>query len=137
MHAELIKKLQSGLKLKNKSLDYCSKLLAAYEANQLKQQNPVPKYYTIHHTGIDYLAEFNREFKSNEVFLFITFIDETNTGKLYIKGSEEQINSIGSEIADILEGKFNKKGGFIQGRFNNIKKITECDNKIKMFFEKN
>lgn len=137
MHAELIKKLQSGLKLKNKSLEYCSKLLAAYEANQLKQQTPLPKYYTIHHTGIDYLAEFTREFRSNEVFLFITFIDETNTGKLFIRGSEDQINSIGSEIADTLDGKFNRKGGFIQGRFNNIKKINECNKKLQMFFEKN
>lgn len=135
MHIELIKKLQSGLKVKNKSLEYCCKLLASYEANQLKQQNPLPKFYTIHHTGIDYLSEFNREFKSNDVFLFITFIDETSSGKLFIKGTEEQINTIGTEITDLLDGKFNKKGNLIQGRFNNIKKIIECDKKLKNYFD--
>lgn len=123
------------MKQKNKSLDYCAKLLGAFEANEIKRQNPLPQYHIIHHAGIDFLSEFNREFKTDKVFLFITFTDETNTGKLFIKGSEDQINTIGTQITDILDGKFNKSNTYIQGRFNNIKKLNECDKLIKIFFE--
>lgn len=136
-HVELIKKLQTNLKVANKSLDKCLKDIAVQEAVKLSAISPAPKYVCLHRSGNDgdFLPFFLREFKAGNTLLFVTFNDGSDKGKMYLQGDPEDVAVLGPLLCELMEGKGSSKNDKYQAKITNMKPIKLCEEKITEHFK--
>jgi len=111
---------------------------AVNEANKLKAIQPAPKFYIVNRSdGIepDYINTFLREANIDDVLLFVTISDDTGKGQFTMRGNNtSDVQHLGSIMSETLDGKGNGKNNIYQAKFNNAKKLNECENKIIEYF---
>lgn len=136
-HFDLTKKLQNTVKTNQKLLKNLARELAAFEIEKFKS-SPEKRFYIIHrHDGIDqdFMSFFMKGVSSAvDTLIFITLGDDKGAS-FNLQGPAGVVEKLGPQICSLLDGKGNGKGGRFQGKFSNFKKVTDCDNLIKNFFE--
>ncbi|CAD7090231.1 unnamed protein product [Hermetia illucens] len=128
-HIDLIEKLQSNQKSKQKAFLQLLKDFAVAEASKLRSLESKPKFFSLHRRdGIepDFISTFLRN-APDDIFYFMTVGDTTGKGHMVLKGDEEIIKKISAEFLELLDGKGNGKGKSFQAKVNNLAKINECE----------
>ncbi|XP_025830493.1 alanyl-tRNA editing protein Aarsd1-B-like [Agrilus planipennis] len=138
-HYELVERLQKNTKLINKNLQSVLKELAIAEAQKLKNSVPHPKFF-IHYkkeADVDYINTFLREINDTETvtFLFLAVGDEKTTGNIVLYGQESDVQNLGNQISNILEGKGAGKGKKFQAKVTKMANMKKAEELIKNHFK--
>lgn len=120
------------------------KEIATFEAEKLKSLPELPRWYSLHREdGIepDFINAFLRsapaisDSTTGLALCFLTVGDGTGKGHLVLQGQPDIISVLGPALCEILDGKGNGKGARFQAKVNNLKRLGECERKIKAYFE--
>lgn len=130
--------MQTNQKVIQRNFQKLLKEIAILEAEKVKNLHPLPKYYSLHRQdGIepDFISTFLRNAPEN-VFYFLSVSDPISMkGHMTLHGDSELIQNFGSQFIELLDGKGNGKGNFYQAKINNLKKLNECEEKLRKYFE--
>lgn len=86
-------------KVLSRNLQTVLKDLAVFEARQLKETLPLPKYYMLHRKEADpdFMNLFIKIFDSTEVFLVLSVGNEKGAGNIVIYGEEYDVAALGNK----------------------------------------
>lgn len=127
--------MKDNVKSSQKMIVKLLKELAAAEAT--KTNASTSKYSFVHRTDgqeSEFIAPFLKQITDKQKLVFVTTADESAKGKFILQGNEADVAALGPAISQILDGKGNGSKGRYQAKVNNLKKIAECENIIRMHF---
>ncbi|XP_055590442.1 alanyl-tRNA editing protein Aarsd1-A isoform X2 [Uranotaenia lowii] len=137
-HINLVKELQSTVKLAQKTSKKLITEAALLEANKLNSMDPIPRFYSVHRQDgpdSDFMNCFARNVSSPNCFLFLTNGDDSGkSGQMVLQGLSEDILKLGDKICELLEGKGNGKGTRYNAKVTKLKAIDQCQTLIESYF---
>nr|CAD7395340.1 unnamed protein product [Timema poppensis] len=135
-HVNLVDKLQKSLKLTNKNLQTVLKDLAVLEAEKLKRQDPLPKYYCLHRKegDTDFMNVFINEVSNQKVLLFLTVGEYKGAGQMVLYGESQPVSQLGPKVCEMLKGKGAGKGPKFQAKVSNMENRAQAEHIIEQYF---
>lgn len=87
------------MKTLSKNLQSVLKDLAVMEAKNLKNLDPLPKYFSLHKKEAepDFMNVFIKELGRTDIFLFLSTGDEKAVGNIVLYGEEKYVFDLGSQ----------------------------------------
>uniref|UniRef100_A0A182R809 Alanyl-transfer RNA synthetases family profile domain-containing protein n=1 Tax=Anopheles funestus TaxID=62324 RepID=A0A182R809_ANOFN len=140
-HIELAKKLQTTVRITQRTAKKLTTELATAEAEKLNalRANGPPMYVLLHRNDgqeSDFINTFLRVVKLPDCFFFLTNADTDGSGKgqLVLQGRPEDVAKLGPEICSLLEGKGNGKGTRFNAKVNKLKNVPQCEKLVREHF---
>ncbi|XP_049301541.1 alanyl-tRNA editing protein Aarsd1-A [Anopheles funestus] len=140
-HIELAKKLQTTVRITQRTAKKLTTELATAEAEKLNalRANGPPMYVLLHRNDgqeSDFINTFLRVVKLPDCFFFLTNADTDGSGKgqLVLQGKPEDVAKLGPEICSLLEGKGNGKGTRFNAKVNKLKNVPQCEKLVREHF---
>lgn len=133
-HVDLVDKLQKSLKCANKNLQAVLRDIAVREAASIKQQVPIPRYYSLHRkeADSDFMSILINEVGDQSVLLFLTVGDDKG-GHMVLHGEPAIVAQLGPQVCALLNGKGAAKGPKFQAKISNLASRMKAEELIKQY----
>jgi len=134
-HSDSVEKLKGNLRVSQKSNKNYLKELGKFEAKEhsLKAKETSYIFHLREDADMDYIFSFLNGLpeESKDWIVFVSAGTVKNGGQFVLRGPEQKIANISSEIVKTIEGKGGGKKGQFQGKANSFKNIDEVEKIIQ------
>ncbi|XP_040567880.1 alanyl-tRNA editing protein Aarsd1-B [Lepeophtheirus salmonis] len=132
-HYSLIEKALTSCKNTKKINSNLLKELALFEAEKVKNMDPLPKYIIDHRKegSSEYIGTFIKELTSDKglnlfIFLIVGNGESGNPYQLALFGDPQDIKKLGSKICEYLDGKGGGSGNRFNAKINSLKEYKKA-----------
>ncbi|NXS96387.1 AASDB protein, partial [Jacana jacana] len=134
-HVEAVKRLQSSVKLLQKSNLTLLRDMAVLIARDFKSKAVQSQLFVLHRKEGDseFMNIIANEMGTEETLLFLTVGDEKEAGLFLLAGPVEAVESLGPRVAELLGGKGAGKRGRFQGKATQMSRRGEVQALLQEF----